>query len=172
MGVFMKNLILVLALSVIVPLTAFGQSEDEGITWRANIFGAPGYIHDDHDSSGTIHLGIGSELDFYKGLGIDVEIGYIGVLKLSGLGVGCASLNGRYSFNNNSDARIVPFVTAGPSWFGSGGPNAANFGGGIKYRLNNRFGLNLEFRDHLALEDEVGHIIEGRVGLTIRLLDF
>ena len=82
----MKKFILIFSLLFLLPLSVFGQSEAQQVAWRAYLFGAPGVISGEGDSSGIIHLGVGTDLDVYKGLGVDAEIGYIGILEFAGLG--------------------------------------------------------------------------------------
>jgi hypothetical protein len=71
-----------------------------------------------------------SAVDIYKGLSFEAEIGYIGILELSGLGSGCFSINALYSFSIDTNARIDPFITVGHSWFLGNRANDVNFGEG------------------------------------------
>lgn len=169
-GVGMKKFILIFSLLSLVPLSAFGQSGDRQVAWRAYLFGAPGAISGEGDTSGIVHLGVGTDVDVYKGLGVEAEVGYIGILELAGLGNGCASINGRYSIGNGSSAKIVPFITGGRSWLTGSRTNVVNFGGGINYWIGKRFGLKFEFRDNFYTHNERVHILEGRIGLNFRLL--
>jgi hypothetical protein len=163
----MKNLLWMLAFLMCIPSWAVAQNGDRRIELRAYLFAAPGAIRSDDDGAAAIHLGVGGDLDLYRGLGLEAEIGYVGILELSGLGNGCGSLNGFYEFPRNADARLVPFVTAGHTWFMGSRANAVNFGGGIRYRIGRSVGLKFEFRDHVDVHNGGDQIYEGRVGIAL-----
>jgi hypothetical protein len=79
------------------------------------------------------------------------------------------SANGLYDFGRTRSAKISPFLTAGYSLaFREGTANALNFGGGIHYWFARRFGLRMEFRDHVSPDGWNEHFWQGRVGIGFR----
>jgi len=115
-----------------------------------------------------LHFGGGGELYLYKGLGIGVEVGYLGATQDLGEGIGIFSANGLYNFSRG-DRKVQPFVTGGYSLaFRSGTLNAINFGGGVHYWFSRKVGLRLEFRDHLSPSYADEHLWQGRIGFDFR----
>ena len=116
-----------------------------------------------------LHFGGGGEAYVYKGLGFGAEIGYLSPIKALDQGLGCLSINGLYAFRGSAGGKVVPFISGGYSLlFRSGTLNAVNFGGGINYWFTRKVGLRLEFRDHVSPAYFQDHLLQGRVGITVR----
>lgn len=164
----MRHIIGVIFLLAAAPglLVAQAASERRG---QGYVFVAPGAVADD-GAVGTLHVGVGGEGLVYKGLGVGAEIGYLGLTRGLGNGIGVFSANGSYHFRNvTSSGKLVPFVTGGYSLLFRGEAiNAANFGGGINYWFHDRVGLRLEFRDHLPAHADLSHYVGFRFGLAFR----
>lgn len=161
-----QRLLLGMCFLVLVPAMAAAQSADDRRAWGYG-FVAPGSTS--RDNSATIHFGGGGEGLIHKGLGVGVEIGYLGPARSLGEGFGIFSANGSYHFvKPGSDQKLVPFVTGGYSLgFRTGFANGGNFGGGVQYWASDRFGLRLEFRDHVLSIGNV-HFYEFRAGISFR----
>jgi hypothetical protein len=97
-------------------------------------------------------VGGGGEALLYKGLGVNVDLGYQFPRESISDGIGLASLNGCYHFVNRAKpAKLVPFVTAGYAIaFRSGHANLFDYGGGVNYWFSRHVGLRGEIRDYRA----------------------
>jgi hypothetical protein len=153
---------------LVLVLLAFCASPLKGQQQRTNrgyLFVGPGSLG---SCCAMLHYGAGFDLGIYKGLSAGAELGYLHPAKHPRVGVGVASANGYYHFRR--DKRWDPFVTAG--WtlaFRSGSVNLVNFGGGTNYWFGTRFGLLLEFRDHvIATRHYDRHWLGFRFGISIR----
>ena len=130
------------------------------------VFGGFGAVTDGNDSEATLHVGGGGEAVFWDSLGVGAEIGFLGPVESIGDGVGVFSVNGSYHFLPNKGRTLRPFATGGYTLgFRDGTESLFNFGGGFHYWLTPKFGLRVEFRDHVLPEEGV-HLWGGRVGIV------
>ena len=165
----MKNLLAVICLLLLLPAVAPGQERDDKTEGHGYFFAAPGVLAGHGNSMTMVHFGGGGEAYVYKGLGFGAEVGYLSPIEAWSEGVGCLSINGQYALRSSARYRVVPFISGGYSLlFRSGSLNAVNFGGGVNYWFAKRAGLRLEVRDHVSPEYFGDHLIQGRVGITLR----
>ncbi len=159
----MKKIIVAIMFIVLAQGLALGQStRSERKGWIYGFGGIGG--GSDFNSDALIHVGGGGEGYFRNGAGIGAEIGYLTTTRNTGSGIALASVNGSYHFNRSGKA--VPFLTGGASIAGAGfAAGGGNFGGGVNYWMNNRFGLRFEVRDHIFSSDRA-HTVIFRVGLS------
>jgi len=135
-------------------------------------FFAPSGVFTKYGHTGTVHFGGGGEALVYKGIGIGAELGYLAPWKYMGSGIGMLSVDGSYHFTRNR--KVSPFITGGYSLaFRDGHINLVNFGGGMNWWVTDRFGLRLEFRDHLYRQTRMYptqnvHYLGGRIGVAFR----
>jgi hypothetical protein len=139
----------------------FGQGTGQGY-----LFVAPGSSW----RTTTVHFGGGGEADLYKGLGLGIDLGYMAPTKYYGSGIGIFSPNGRFAFRISDDSKLVPYVTAGYSLlFRTHTANAYNYGGGIDYWFAEKYGLKVEFRDHVLTNCIRNcHAYQVRMGVSFR----
>ena len=160
----MRKLLLASLFIFLVPVIALAQ--DNNRVTQGYAFWGLG------DSYGTsaMHFGGGGEFDFYKGIGFAIDVGYMAPTRHLGSGIGILSPNGRYAFRRSADSKLVPYVPAGYSLlFPPDTVNAFNFGGGIDYWFANRYGLKVEFRDHILTDCSYDcHAYQIRTGLSFR----
>ncbi len=163
----MKRLIWGLVLTCLLPGLAQGQSSDEHHA-QGYAFFAPGASSP--GGTGTMHMGVGGEGLFYKGLGAGAEVGYLAPWSSFRDGFGIGSANGYYQFGpSRKDRKLIPFVTGGYSlFFRQGTSNAFNVGGGVNYWFRDHLGLRLEVRDHINTEVGTAHFVGFRVALAFR----
>lgn len=128
----------------------------------------PGGATSGDDGVRTLHSGAGGEGVIGRGFTASAELGALdesGSIK-SALGV--LSVNGGYHFRQRKAYRVDPFVTGGYTLlFRSGSANLGNFGGGLNWWFSSRFGLKVEFRDHVWSAENI-HFLGIRFGVTIR----
>ena len=144
-----------------LPITLAAQNYEKNSAWYG-LFGAGSYTE---GSDAFIHYGIGYDALLDKGLGINLELGF-----LSSTGYRSSQLNlaagGTYTFSR--DRKTKPFVTIGYGYFMADESDSGSifFGGGVNHLIGDRWGIKLEVRDNL-LQDKYwdGHFIEGRFGL-------
>ncbi len=160
----MRGLRVLLLIAIAAPALAQDAPRGQGY-----VFFAPGAVSAGA-TQGTYHVGAGGEGLIYKGLGAGGEIGYLAPWDTFRGGVGVVSANGSYHFRRaERDARLVPFVTSGYTlMFHSGSANLFNFGGGVNYWFKERWGLRLEFRDHVWPNSPTAHYWGFRIGLAFR----
>ncbi len=162
----MRRIVLGTMFLLAVPAVAPAQDAQKKNTGQGYVFVGAGAANIEE---GALHFGGGGELNLYKGLGLGVELGYLNPMQSLGDGIGIFSLNGQYTFNQDTANKVKPFVTGGYSLaFRSGTMSALNFGGGVHYWFSDRVGLRLEFRDHVPPEYSKTHIWEGRIGFDFR----
>jgi hypothetical protein len=120
----------------------------------------------------TLQIGAGYERVLFKGLGIGIDGGALGVAdSRSGRHwTPTFCLNGVYEFRRSSTRKLSPFVTAGltavPEFDVPGG---YDIGGGVKYWFGERYGVRIEFRDHARPGDlHTYHDLQVRVGFSFR----
>ncbi|HST20247.1 MAG TPA: outer membrane beta-barrel protein [Blastocatellia bacterium] len=158
----MRRIIVAIVFIVLAQGLALGQSKSERKAWVYGFGGIGG--GSDFNSDAVIHVGGGGEGYFGNGVGIGAEIGYLASTRNTGNGIALASVNGSYHFNRSGKAR--PFLTGGASIAGAGfTAGGGNFGGGVNYWMNNRFGLRFEVRDHIFSSDTT-HTVVFRVGFS------
>ena len=160
----MRKLLLASLLIFLVPVFALAQDNN-----RVNQGYAFWGLGDSYGTS-AMHFGGGGEFDLYKGIGFAIDVGYMAPTGELGSGIGILSPNGRYAFRRSADSKLVPYVTAGYSLlFRTDTLNAYNFGGGIDYWFANRYGLKVEFRDHILTDCSYDcHAYQIRTGLSFR----
>jgi hypothetical protein len=161
----MRKLTFVILLAVLLPLAAAAQYKER--RGQGYVFVAPGMIDGE---VATLHVGGGGEGLFYKGLGVGAEIGYLGIIRQLGNGVGVLSPNVSYHFTNaTKSGKFAPFVTTGYSLlFRDGVASAVNIGGGMNWWFKERVGLRVEFRDHALVTGGAQHLFGVRIGLAFR----
>jgi len=121
-----------------------------------------------------LHVGGGGEANLTKRFGLGGEIGVLAPLtNPNAITTGLLSVNPTYHFlATGSQEKADPFVTGGLSIpFGRGAGAALNYGGGMNYWLKPRFGLRVEFRDHLWSPEagETIHFLDVRFGIVFRI---
>ena len=133
-------------------------------------FVAPGVRASDNTAQATLHFGVGGDRLVYKGLGAGGEVGYLGLTRGLGGGVGIVSANSTYNFRNaSSTGKLVPFLTGGYSLiFRNDGANGFNIGGGVNYWFKEHVGLRFEVRDHVFKDFGNTHFVGFRIGLAFR----
>lgn len=142
----MRKLLIVSFLVFLMPALLFGQEQYRSNTSQGYLFAAPGNI----GGTTTLEFGGGGETDLYKGLGFGIDFGYLTFPKYLSAGVGVLSPNGRFAFRLSENSRLVPYVTGGYSlFFRRGVANAFNYGGGMDYWFTEKYGLKVEFRNHV-----------------------
>jgi hypothetical protein len=138
------------------------------------VFAAPGAISVNVSTwtESTLQIGAGYERVLFKGLGIGIDGGALGVAdSQSGRHWTPAfCLNGFYEFGRTSSRKLSPFVTAGltavPEFDVGGG---YDIGGGVKYWFDQRYGVRIEFRDHARPGQlHTYHDLQVRVGFSFR----
>jgi len=118
-----------------------------------------------------VHVGGGGETRLTERLALGGEIG---VLKPTtnqyAITSGLASVTPAFHFlSKSSRSRFDPFVDGGASLlFARGGGIAIHYGGGMNYWVRRRFGLRLEFRDHIWSPEsgEAVHLVGFRAGIV------
>jgi hypothetical protein len=152
-------------LCLLYPASAFAQDIQPNESTRGYVFAGLGSVNGEDN---ILHVGGGTELRFYKGLGMGLELGYAGPTCCMGEGIGTLSIDGQYTFGG-SVRKLRPFLTGGYTLaFRDGHANALNFGGGVHYWFSRRVGLRLEFRDHVSPSVWTAHLWQGRVGFDFR----
>jgi hypothetical protein len=147
-------------------LSAWAHAEGNDHWGQGYVFFAPGGLVEEGHYMGTATFGGGGEVLLYKGIGAGADLGYMAPWRDFSAGIGLLSANGSYHFMRNS--KVSPFVAAGYSLgFREGHANLFNFGGGAHWWISDRFGLRMEFRDHVYSGSNL-HFLEGRIGLSIR----
>ncbi len=144
-----------------LPASLSGQgSEKKG--WGYGFFGG-GYATDGSESEGIVHMGGGVDLLLAGGLGVGLEIGSLSWGGISD-GVGVFSPGVIYAFN--TDKKTMPFITGGYTlFFRDGSANGAFFGGGVNYLIGDNWGIRVEGRDQVFVEDWSFHNLEARFGV-------
>jgi hypothetical protein len=151
--------------SLVLSLVGTAQERDHNS--QGYVFFAPGVLTGEGASEGTFHFGGGGEGFLYKGLAAGGEIGYVAPWKYSRAGIGLLSVDGSYHLNRSST--LSPFLTGGYSLaFRSGHANAVNYGGGVNWWISERYGLRLEFRDHVETQFAKLHYVGFRIGFAFR----
>jgi hypothetical protein len=155
----MKNLLM---LSVCIVLSSITHLQaDERLYSYGTLFGGFPAIN---YSAEIAHLGGGGGVIYKSGVGFNAEGGYIFAFENTE-GVILADINANYHFlNAHPTKELIPFVTAGYSWFVPDG-HQFNFGGGIDYWMNPKTGIRFEVRDHLLYE---GHAMGIRAAFIFR----
>jgi hypothetical protein len=118
---------------------------------RGYAFFAPGRYRGSGMNETLLHFGGGAKYIGSAGLGFGGELAIGGQMKDFGShDSGRLSLNAYYQKKVGS-SKLEPFVTAGyTARFGHSAPrNWVNVGIGADYWVKNKFGLTVEFRDHL-----------------------
>jgi len=160
----MKILVCVVAfLSFSVSLAAQGTNRSSG---QGYVFFAPGVGDIGPGNETTLQLGVGGEGFIYRGLGLGVEIGPVGLwpgrYEYSPTGLGSANL----SYHFLRDRNVEPFVTAGYSmFFRHGISQGSNFGEGVNVWLNENMAMRFEVRHH---ESRLRYNTGFRIGVTFR----
>ncbi|MEN6606185.1 MAG: hypothetical protein ABFD60_02990, partial [Bryobacteraceae bacterium] len=113
-------------------------------------------------------FGGGADALIYKGLGVNVDLGYQFVRNDFASGVGLTSFDGCYHFVNRAKpAKLVPYVVAGYAIaFRSGHVNLFNYGAGVNYWFSRHVGFRGEIRDYRAHRYDWG--VGFRLGLAFR----
>ena len=148
---------------------SFGESRNSGY-----VFVAPGAISANVSAwtVSTLQLGAGYERVLFKGLGIGIDGGplRVGGGRSGQRWTGMFCVNGVYQFRRSSVRTLSPFVVAGltavPEFDVGGG---YDFGAGINYLFDARYGVRIEFRDHARPgELHTYHDPQVRIALSFR----
>jgi len=141
----------------------------------AYFFAAPGGVAVNHGGGSSLEIGGGGDAFFYRGLGIDGDVGALLYPSHSDQGqpihrwTGMITANAIYVFQGSAEQKACPFALAGitaiPAFDVSGG---FNFGGGTFYWLGRNYGLRIEFRDHIRSGMRTYHDVQGRIALVFR----
>ena len=151
----------VFLLGFFLTVSVSGQgSEKKG--WGYGFF-VGGFATDGSESEGIVHMGGGVDLLLAGGLGVGLEIGSLSWGGISD-GVGVFSPGVIYAFN--TDQKTIPFITGGYTlFFREGSANGAFFGGGVNYLIGDNWGIRVEGRDQVFIEDGSFHNLEARFGV-------
>jgi hypothetical protein len=161
-----RGLLVVFTVTMLSLVTQAQSPERRG--WGYGFVGVGGTTGFDRGT--VVHAGVGGEGLILHGFGMGAEIGYLKASRGFGDGLAVLSVNPSYHFTNvTTSGKLVPFITGGGSlaFRGSSPAGGANFGGGIQYWGNERFGLKLEFRDHIFSSDSP-HLYQFRVGIVFK----
>lgn len=153
---------------LVLTLTASSQllAQDETRSW-AQFFGGVGAMTGGGDTQSVLHIGGGGEALLAGGLGVTGEIGYLSNFENFSSGIGVFSAGGLYAFNR--DRKTMPFVEGGYTlFFRSGSAHGFFFGGGVNHWVGDRWGIRIEGRDQVWVEDTSLHIIEVRFGIILK----
>jgi hypothetical protein len=165
----MRAFIAVAIISLAISPWALAQNAAPRYRGEGYLFFGEGVVSSGYAHWGILHAGGGGDVRVLKGLGVDGELGAMG---LFGYGFGIFSLGPSYHFlRPTRKSKFDPFVGSGYTRaFGNGGVNLMNFGGGTNYWLFRRVGVRFDFRDYpnLGLRSGWGNVPELRVGLVIR----
>ena len=133
------------------------------------VFAGPGGNTASGYTSKTLHIGAGGEKVFSPGIGVGIEVGYLGQNGRFSSGLGLVSPNGYYHFLDRR-GKADPFVTAGYTLlFRTDAANLFNYGAGLNYWLSDHLGAKVEFRDHVYGRDSRSmHYWGFRFGVTFR----
>lgn len=131
------------------------------------VFFGPGGVTTHGYTSGTLHMGAGGDINIYKGVGANLELGALGPWSDFGNAVGLFSAGGVFQVPRPKEAKVQPFVAGGYSlMFRSGHANLGYFGGGMNYWFAKRIGLRADFRDHMT--GQPVHFWGFRFGIAFR----
>jgi hypothetical protein len=123
-----------------------------------------------HDGSNTSAIQIGGSIDLSapnRWIGWSFEGGYAGSFANLHGGSALFSVNYLPSWHVQVVPKLYPFATVGyTQLFGTG--SAINFGAGVDFRLNQKFGIRLEGRDYFSFSPQQ-HNFAIRIGFRRRL---
>ncbi len=156
-----------IAVLVLLPGKAYSQNEAGKPIGNGYIFIAPGVEACCGHSDTVMQLGGGGEATMYRGLGVNLDAGYLFPTDRPGAGAFTVSTGPTYLFNRFQ--KTVPFITGGVSVaFRSQFGGAYHFGGGAIHWFHRRWGLRFEVRDHIAAGNASNHLVVFRAGLALR----
>ncbi len=139
-----------LALALAPGLAAQGDSPSSYAPTRGQGYTYFAPTHAGSDIGGAMSLGAGGEGFLSKGVAVGGDAGYLFKAGRLGNGIGLASANVSYHFQDlDPDGRWVPFVSGGYTLaFRSGVGHLVNYGGGLTYWFRPHWGVRAEFRNH------------------------
>jgi hypothetical protein len=163
----MKSLIATAFLFLIVPgVTSARSTQNPAVQDRAQ-----GYLFFGISPAerSVLHAGGGADVRFFKGLGINAEVGAAGRLAD---GEGLFSIGPSYHFLRARKSKLEPFINGGYARPFAGYPgllNLFNFGGGINYWFFKRVALRVDFRDYVDPNlRRAANFSAIRIGITLR----
>jgi hypothetical protein len=137
------------SLSILAFLTMVSPTFSQHV--NGYVFVAPGGATGGNTTYTTLQFGAGGDYVWSSRLGAGAEFGALG--RTSGYPAtvsGFVSPNGYYHFGRRKGSKPDFFVTAGyTGLFRGSWVNLFNFGTGFNYRILPRYGLRVEFRDHV-----------------------
>jgi len=171
----MRNILTTFFTLALVCGSAFAQSDFKKPQKSGYFFVAPGglSVNQDSLSQWSFQIGGGFEGFTYRGLGLWVDGGGLGVGSTGSARrwTGMISTGAIYNFQRSAEQKICPFIAAGftaiPEFDSAGA--GYNVGGGVNYWFARRFGLKMDFRFHsrpgkLRTYDDV----QGLIGIAVR----
>ena len=199
-GGFVRRPILIVFLGIVAATSAWGQTAEAGVTvgWSAltdsnigRLDGQSGAALDGFSLDNGIRIGSRLAINSWEFLGHELSYAF----QRSGLRIGGADSGGMtiqnfyYNFVVHATPQgtaVRPFVTAGAgfstffppgvsSFSGAGTTKpGVNIGGGLKFKLSERYGIRFDVRDHITgkpfgLPDSSGslHNVEYSVGFSL-----
>ena len=133
------------------------------------VFFAPGGVTANGYTSGTFQAGGGGDAIFWKGLGVNVELGALWPHEQVLYAVGMLSPGGVYYLRRGKDHRVDPFVNGGYTLMFRGGAQSLFYaGGGVNIWASRKIGVRLEFRDHVTTDGQADHYWGFRIGAAFR----
>jgi len=132
-------------------------------------FFAPGGSSSAGYTAATFHAGGGFDAHLAKGVGLNMELGWLYPKNEPSAGLGVFSPGLTYYFRHAKNLKLEPFAAGGYSlMFREGHQNLYYFGGGVNWWLSKRFGTRLEFRDHVYPQGPAVHFWGVRMGVAFR----
>jgi hypothetical protein len=168
----MKTLISTALLLIALSLSALAQTSNSS-RGQGYFFVAPGVTEGNSrlSAGASFHIGGGGEGFVYKGLGVGAEIGAVGPLSdFSNQYFGMGSVNLSYHFlPSATEPKLEPFVNLGYTlFFRAGVTHGGHAGFGLNRWLNKNIALRFEIRDHVEFAANRGHLLDFRIGVTLR----
>jgi hypothetical protein len=139
------------------------------------LFVAPGGVSVNHGGGSSLEVGGGGQVFVYRGLGFDGDVGGLLYPSHDSQGkqihrwTGMITLNAVYVFQRTAEQKACPFLIIGatgiPAFDVAGG---FNFGGGVQYWFAEKYGLRVEFRDHIRSGMRTYNDVQLRIAVAFR----
>ena len=161
----MRRVLATSAALLVLTVSAVAQEATAGVSTVGTVFIGPGGFT---DGTATIHIGGGEEFIWPTGLGLGVDVGYIGSARGFTQGAGLFTAGPIYEFGGSHCYR--PYVRGGVTlaFDIDGALPLMHVGGGLNHWLSERWGVKYEVRDHLHPRYPGFQVVEFNIGLLIR----
>src|ERR1017187_9931837 len=125
----MKKLIATAVFLLIAPGWLPAGNSENPVQGEAYFFAGPIYRGGPAPAHGGFITGMGAEILFYKGLGVDADAGYVRGP------TGTGAIDFAYHFLSKGKRKVEPFALGGYSIYSPGGTAEGgwNLGGGVNY---------------------------------------